>query len=477
MKITERLNAAYSALTTSSSTALVLHKQAPPLELKHSEARRVAMMHRVGVEQWAPTEYRNLVRVVRTNPIVRRAVQLISDAVASIEPVIRRGERSEGGDIDAIAKQFSKPNPVQDRASFAKETAGYLALSGNTFIEHAAGMAGYHEFYALRPELMTITPGEDGWTQRYSYRPASGRRKDWNVNIARGKSDILHLKDFSPDDDLWGHGALEAVQLPLAIYDNAQMLSLSMFKNGAMPSGAMVYNPSVASGQPQPTLTDKQYEDLKKAIDERFSGPKNAGRPMLLDGGLEWQQFSMSFVDMQADLIRNAAARDIALGFGIPPMLLGIPGDNTYSNYQEANRAFYRQTVLSLAQTIYGGIGRWWAVMLSMPDLEFHVDPDQLWALAEEVAIREQRIEGSLMRTPNEKRKLLKLTALPPEEGDVMLVSGGLVPLSQVTAPPALDPTGDYGAPPPGPGARKVDKSADGDKDGRLNEGDNPAAA
>ena len=33
-------------------------------------------------------------------------------------------------------------------------------------------------------------------------------------------------------------------------------------------------------------------------------------------------------------------AREIALAFGVPPMILGLPGDNTYSNFQEANRAF-----------------------------------------------------------------------------------------------------------------------------------------
>jgi phage portal protein BeeE len=43
--------------------------------------------------------------------------------------------------------------------------------------------------------------------------------------------------------------------------------------------------------------------------------------------------------DMDFVEAKNGAARDIALAFGVPPMLLGIPGDNTYANYQEANRA------------------------------------------------------------------------------------------------------------------------------------------
>ena len=51
---------------------------------------------------------------------------------------------------------------------------------------------------------------------------------------------------------------------------------------------------------------------------------------------------SLSPKDMDFMEAKHTAAREIALAFGVPPMLLGIPGDNTYSNYQEANRVFWR---------------------------------------------------------------------------------------------------------------------------------------
>ena len=57
---------------------------------------------------------------------------------------------------------------------------------------------------------------------------------------------------------------------------------------------------------------------------------------------------SLSPKDMDFMEAKHSAAREIALAFGVPPMLLAIPGDNTYSNYQEANRVFWRQTVLPL---------------------------------------------------------------------------------------------------------------------------------
>ena len=49
---------------------------------------------------------------------------------------------------------------------------------------------------------------------------------------------------------------------------------------------------------------------------------------------------SMSPKDLDFIEAKHGAAREIALALGVPPMLLGIPGDNTFSNYQEANRTF-----------------------------------------------------------------------------------------------------------------------------------------
>jgi len=52
--------------------------------------------------------------------------------------------------------------------------------------------------------------------------------------------------------------------------------------------------------------------------------------------------------DMEFMKGKDAAAREIALAFGVPPLVLGLPGDNTHANYAEANRAFQSQTIRPL---------------------------------------------------------------------------------------------------------------------------------
>ena len=101
--------------------------------------------------------------------------------------------------------------------------------------------------------------------------------------------------------------------------------------NSARPSGALVYTSGGA-------LTPDQFERLKRELADNFSGARNAGRPLLLEGGLDWRAMSLSPRDLDFLESKHAAAREIALALGVPPMLLAIPGDNTYSNYQEASR-------------------------------------------------------------------------------------------------------------------------------------------
>ena len=107
--------------------------------------------------------------------------------------------------------------------------------------------------------------------------------------------------------------------------------------------------------------------------------------------------------DMDFLEAKHAAAREIALAFGVPPMLLGIPGDNTYSNYQEANRVFWRQTVLPLAGRIGCALTQWLAPAFG-EGLMLCVDTDNIEALSPDRAALWERVSKAPFLTVNEKR-------------------------------------------------------------------------
>jgi phage portal protein BeeE len=93
-------------------------------------------------------------------------------------------------------------------------------------------------------------------------------------------------------------------------------------------------------------------------------------------------------------------------------MLLGIPGDNTFSNYAEANRSFYRGTVLPLANRLLSSLVNWLnpaygAVLRLEPDL------DQVQALSSERESLWKRIGEADFLTDDEKRAAVGYGAKP----------------------------------------------------------------
>ena len=118
----------------------------------------------------------------------------------------------------------------------------------------------------------------------------------------------------------------------------------------------------------------------------------------------------MDFIEAKA-----AAAREIALALGVPPMVLGLPGDNTYSNYQEANRAFFRLTVLPLATRVTAALSQWLSGFTG-EQIELRPDLDQVPALAGERDQLWARVGAAEFLTPSEKRMLLGLPRLAEDE-------------------------------------------------------------
>ena len=117
---------------------------------------------------------------------------------------------------------------------------------------------------------------------------------------------------------------------------------------------------------------------------------------------------------MEFHKTKEAAARDVALAFGVPPMLLGLPGDNTYANYAEAHRAFYRLTVLPLVAKTLAALSGWLPAYYGSA-FRLQVDFDNVPALAEEREALWRRISDAGFLSDGEKRQLLGLPRVQEE--------------------------------------------------------------
>ncbi|TXN34236.1 phage portal protein, partial [Methylobacterium sp. WL7] len=145
-------------------------------------------------------------------------------------------------------------------------------------------------------------------------------------------------------------------------------------------------------------------------LEANYQGAANAGRPLLLEGGLDWKPLALSPRDMDFVEAKNAAAREIALAFGVPPLLLGLPGDSTHANYAEANRALYRQTLIPLAARTAQALAGWLEPAFEALDLE--PDLDRIEALSGERESLWRRVEAAGFLSASEKRAAV---GYPPE--------------------------------------------------------------
>lgn len=380
----------------------------PAPEAKASAAGPVIAWQGAGRVAWSPRDVSSLMRNgFSGNPVGFRSVKLIAEAAAALPLIVQDGQRRY--EDHPIVRLIRRPNQAQGNAELFEALFGQLLLSGNGYIEAVGGADGSpEELHVLRSDRMSLIPGADGWPVAYEYSVGSKKHR---FHLGDGPPPICHVKSFHPQDDHYGLSPLQAAASAVDVHNSASRWSKALLDNAARPSGAIVYRGVDGQG----ALSPEQYDRLQEEMEAYHQGARNAGRPMLLEGGLDWKPMGFSPSDMEFQKTKEAAAREIALAFGVPPMLLGIPGDATYANYQEANRAFYRLTVVPLATRVAAAVAHWLSEFTGDP-VEIRPDLDQVPALAAERDNQWRRVNEANFLSNAEKRSMLGLPALPSED-------------------------------------------------------------
>lgn len=374
-------------------------------EKKASAVGAVIAMQAAGRPVWTPRDYASLTQAgYADNVVAFRAVRMVAEGAAAIPLRLRRD--AQVMETHPFQTLLARPNPSQSGQDLLESLYGHLQTAGNAYLELVRSASGAPlELYALRPDRMRVIPGEDGWPDAYEYA-IGGRKRRFAVagGGEGGPALILHLKAFHPLNDHYGMSPLEAAMRSVDVHNAASAWTKALLDNAARPSGAVVYSARDGAAQ----LSDEQYHRLVDELEAHHQGARNAGRPMLLEGGLDWRPMAFSPADMEFLKTKETAAREIALAFGAPPMLLGLPGDATYANFQEANRAFARHTLLPLVKKTAAAIAAWASPAYDAP-FELVPDLDQLPALAAERDARWRRVAAADFLSDDEKRRQLGL--------------------------------------------------------------------
>jgi len=351
----------------------------------------------LGEAQWTARSFAALAQEgFARNPVVHRCVKLIAESAARVPLAIEDGGKRLAE--HPLLALLARPNSRQSGSEMLEAAYAFLETAGNAYLRAAVSEGEVKALFCLRPDRVRVVTGTDGWPRAYSY--STGEGTETLKLEALPVADILHMALFHPLDDYYGLSPLEAAQQSLDLHNAAARWNKALLDNSARPSGALVY--SAGAGH----LTDDQFKRLKDELEAAFQGAANAGRPMVLEGGLDWKSIGISPKDMDFIEAKHVAAREIALAFGVPPMLLGIPGDNTYANLAEASRSLWRQTIVPLVKRVTDDLSFWLAPGFG-GRIRVVPDFDEIEALAEDQASRWARIGGAGFLSDEEKRAML----------------------------------------------------------------------
>jgi len=256
----------------------------------------------------------------RQNAIVYRCVNEIANGAASIPFKAFQGDTEL--DQHPILSLLNRPNPTQAGVEYFQSLYSFLLLSGNSYAVRSDIGNTPRELHLLRPDRMRVKPSKTAMPEGYEYVIRGTVVQTYDSDPVTGESEVKHLKLWNPLDDYYGLSPLMAAAVDVDNHNAINKHNIALLENGARPSGAIVFKPMNDRGIPM-QLNDAQRKQLSEDVDNRFSGPNNAGRPLLLEGDFDWKEMGLSPRDMDFLQQKHLAAKDIALCFGVPSQLIG----------------------------------------------------------------------------------------------------------------------------------------------------------
>lgn len=164
----------------------------------------------------------------------------------------------------------------------------------------------------LYPDRLTISRGADG-AKEYRYTQEDGRQR--RIQASR----IWTIPGFSLD----GKNGVSVIHYGANVFGAAlatDQAAAGTFRRGLMPTVWFKY-PNV--------LKKEQRDDAREMIENRLSGAINAGKPAILENGMEVGNLGIDPVDAQLLESRRFSVEEICRWFRVPPWMVGHTDKST----------------------------------------------------------------------------------------------------------------------------------------------------
>lgn len=273
------------------------------------------------------------------------AINAVADTVASLP--LRLYRQTQGGRVEVtntpLAALLRNPNPNASAFDWVRTAVGGVMSYGNhiSTIERD----GTGQVVALTPVPWTdVAPILVGGVLAFDIQPANGGlRRRWLGH------EVLFLRERADGDGLVGRSRLSRAPMVAQATLGAQEFAASMFRNQAVPSGAV---------EIEAALTQPQYERLREQFSEKYTGAANARKVLILDNKAKWQSLSGSASDLDLLLTRKWGVEEIARVMGVPAAIIGEVQHNTFASASQTHQWFCTQSIAPMARCIESAFAR-----------------------------------------------------------------------------------------------------------------------
>ena len=249
------------------------------------------------------------------------------------------------------------------------------------------------------------------------------------VSPGTGDCDIIFWKRYHPTEHWKVVSPVVAAGRAVNTHNHASDIVDMQMRKGGLPVGFLSLIPEAAKTHAQ--LSREQQQDMQELVRRATEDGPGPNIPVL--HGYQFNPMGLGPREMDFVNGLREQARGIAMGFGVPPQLLGLPDSQTYSNFSEARRALYRMGVLPVLNVVLSQFGFWFSQRL-ISDIEIFADEESVPEILEARSEQWGRIDAIQSLTTNEKRRMMGQD--PIAGGDEIMVSGGTMTLADAQNPP-----------------------------------------
>lgn len=346
-------------------------------------------------------------------------VRLLSESISTL-PIKIYQSRSDGS--RTLAKEHpvyrllcKQPNIEMTPSRFMLMVVASLCLRGNSFIEKKYIGPKLVALDPLLPQNMVVKRNEASGMLEYKYTDPF-TKKERIVPI----KNMMHIRGFGMDG-ICGMIPIQTGRNVIGSALSVEESAAKIFENGLQSSGF------ISSDLP---LNDEQRERIRSYL-LSFVGSKNAGKMMVLEGGMKYNNVTMNPEAAQMLESRAFSIEEICRWFRVPPFMVGHMDKQSSwaSSVEGMNMQFLTNTLRPLLVNIEQEISR---CLLSGDD-DYYAEFSVEGLLRADSAGRAAYYTTSLQNGWMSRNDVRRLENLPPiDGGDIYTVQLNLTPIDQL---------------------------------------------